>query len=66
MSVNIDMWVSEHDDGYRARDWFQGGQATLDAAADADTAEAADAILRAAYLGPDSDGVVVHWTITAA
>lgn len=61
--MRIDYALSARDDGYRVRDWFRGGQATLDAAADAATAKDADAILRAAYLGPDVDGVTVDWRI---
>lgn len=55
--------LSATDDGYRVRDWFQGGAATLDEAREAASAEEADAILRAAYLGPDVDGVTVEWGI---
>jgi hypothetical protein len=59
----IEFSLSAHDDGYRVRDWFRDGQATIDAAEGSASAEEADRILRAAYLGPDVDGVTVSWTI---
>jgi hypothetical protein len=62
-AISIDLWVSEHDDGYNVADWFHGGLTTIEAAEDAATAAEADRILRDAYRGPDVDGVEVHWTI---
>lgn len=61
--IPITYTLTARDDGYRIRDWFRGGQNTLDAAEAAATAVEADAILRAAYLGPDADGVEVRWTV---
>jgi hypothetical protein len=61
--LEITYAFTAHDDGYRARDWFDGGQETLDEAAEAKTPEEANAILRRAYLGPDVDGVEVIWSI---
>lgn len=65
-TIKIDAYTTEHDDGYRVSDWFRGGQQTLDAAEDAASVEKADEILRAAYLGPDTDGVEVRWELSLA
>lgn len=63
--MTIDFTLSAHDDSYRVRDWFRGGDATLDAAENADTPDEAERILRDAYIGPDVDGVTVSWSISA-
>lgn len=59
----IEYKLSAHDNGYRIRDWFEGGQATLLAAGAATHAEDAERILKTAYLGPDTDGVDVSWIV---
>jgi hypothetical protein len=61
--LEITYRLTEHDDGYRVADWFRGGYETLVAAAKAATPEKADAILCAAYRGPDVDGVEAKWSI---
>ena len=61
--INIDLYVTRHDDGYNVADWFRGGLVTIETAEMAPTPVEADRILRAAYLGPDVDGVEVRWTI---
>lgn len=62
--LQIDFTLSAHDDGYRVADWFRGGQATIDAAEKAPSPADADAILAAAYRGPDVDGVKVTWDVS--
>lgn len=64
--IDIDGMLTQHDDGYRFADWFRGGHETLERAREAATPEEADAILRAAYLGADIDGVEAKWTCRLA
>lgn len=47
--------------GYSVYDWFRGDVLDLEF----DTVAAADTAARAAYKGPDIDGVAVSWTIDA-
>lgn len=66
--MNITFTLSEADDGYRVRDWFRWdmkGPHPIEQAEEAGTAEEAERILRAAYRGPDPDGVEVSWRIAA-
>lgn len=65
MAYTIHGYVTGDDDGYRFRDWFREGQETIDAAEAAGSLEEAEAILKAAYLGADCDGVEAKWTVTA-
>ena len=58
---SISYTLSQHDDGYFVGDWFRGDATTVAQACH--TAENADAILKAHYLGPDKDGVEVTWDI---
>lgn len=44
-------------------DWFTAGQATISRAEAAATEEEADRILSGAYLGPDKNGVGLHWEV---
>ena len=57
----IELILTEHDDGYRPSDWF--ARYTIDAAERAKSAEEAHQILLDGYLGPDVDGVHVWWCI---
>jgi hypothetical protein len=52
---------SWRDDGYSVYDLFDG--LAIEEAQEASTVEEAEAILRAAYRGPDVDGVGVRWVI---
>jgi hypothetical protein len=49
--------------GYVAADYFSSDIAETLRLANNDT-DTAEAWLRSAYLGPDSDGIGVHWTLT--
>jgi hypothetical protein len=62
--MTVTFTLTAQDDGYRVRDWFKGGQSTLNFVETATSVEEAEQILRFAYLGPDVDGVEVRWQIS--
>jgi len=59
----IELSLSHHDNSYYSVDWFKGEDETIERASNAKSEEEADAILRAAYKGPDVDGVTCKWFI---
>lgn len=58
------VWHGPVEDGYDFRAYFKDGG--WNRAERAETAEEADAILRATYLGDDEDGVGLSWTVVNA
>jgi len=59
LPAGTDVAYSNEDVG----DWFRGGQATIEKAEAAATAEDADNILTEAYLGDDARGNGLYWDV---
>ena len=58
-----DVTATEEVAGYQFADYFSSDIAEILRLADSD-ADCAEAWLRSAYLGPDSDGIGVNWKLS--